>query len=146
MILYVSGPMRGYPNFNFPAFDAATAVLRDMGHEVHNPAEHDRGLYPDIESWPGFSSGDVVQCPAFNLSGSLAWDFQRILDSHGIVMLPGWEKSSGAKAERFLAECVGRYVFTIERGQQEDDMQSGRPYLLLDDRQMIQWPQLKEEV
>ena len=110
MKVYLSGPMRGYPNFNFPAFDDAAERLATLGIQVFNPAAHDRQIYPDIEQWDGFATGDPAQCPQFNLPQSLAWDFQMILDSDAIVLLPGWAQSSGARAERFVAECVGKAV------------------------------------
>ena len=37
--IYVSGPMSGLPDLNFPAFHAAAAELRALGHTVVNPAE-----------------------------------------------------------------------------------------------------------
>lgn len=114
MTLYISGPMRGYPAFNFPLFHHVQRLLEAAGHTCYNPAEHDEEIYPDIEQWEGFASGDTAQCPRFNLPASLAWDFQSILHADGIVLLPGWKNSSGAKAERFVAECVGKAVFEIE--------------------------------
>lgn len=40
-VLYVGGPMTGFPQFNFPAFDAASADLRRRGFTVVSPAELD---------------------------------------------------------------------------------------------------------
>ena len=37
--VYLSGPMKGYPDSNFPAFHATAAALRARGLEVVNPAE-----------------------------------------------------------------------------------------------------------
>ncbi len=42
MNLYLAGPMRGIPGFNFPKFDEVAATLRFIGHTVFSPAEHDR--------------------------------------------------------------------------------------------------------
>lgn len=112
--VYVSGPMRGHRNFNFPLFDLAAKLLRKNGIDVFNPAEHDREVYPDIESWDGFATGDTARCPKFILPDSLRWDFAAILKADGIVLLPGWRNSSGAKAELFVAEVTGKSVWEIE--------------------------------
>jgi hypothetical protein len=39
MRVYLSGPMTGLPDCNFPAFHAAAAAWRSMGWDVANPAE-----------------------------------------------------------------------------------------------------------
>lgn len=113
MILYLSGPMRGHLSFNFPTFDAVAKSLRSQGFGVLSPAEHDRETYPDIEQWEGFESGSEEQCPQFVLSNSLAWDFQAITDSDGIALMPGWEGSRGSRAERFVAECIGKPIYRV---------------------------------
>ena len=41
MKLYLSGPMRGFAEFNAPAFNVAAKRLREEGHEVNSPIEHD---------------------------------------------------------------------------------------------------------
>lgn len=140
MKLYISGPMRGYPNFNFPLFDHAQRLLEAAGHTCYNPAEHDRETYPDIEEWEGFASGDTGKCPQFNLPTSLAWDFASILKADGIVLLPGWERSSGAKAERFVAEAVGKTVFEIRM----DGQRRMRWWLDVTEAPRMAYPQLKE--
>ena len=40
--IYVAGPMRGFENYNYPAFDRCARVLRGQGWIVINPAELDR--------------------------------------------------------------------------------------------------------
>ena len=40
--IYVAGPMRGFENFNYPAFDRCARVLLKQGWIVINPAELDR--------------------------------------------------------------------------------------------------------
>lgn len=91
-IIYLSGPMTGYPESNYPAFRAAARQLREMGHRVYNPAEfpHDG----DEASFPlrrAFAAYCAFIC----------------LEADTIVALPGWEKSRGATAELALARVCG---------------------------------------
>jgi hypothetical protein len=105
--LYIAGPMRGYDLFNFPAFTEAAVNLRFWGYEVLSPAERDleEGFDPTLNSLDGF-----------DVEAALAADFAMILDCDGIVLLPGWEKSRGARAERFVAEMTGRSVWEYVAG------------------------------
>lgn len=111
---YVSGPMRGYPCFNFDAFDSLAAQLEADGYDVINPAQHDREVYPDIEKWEGFATGDVDACPEFNLHEALAWDLTQVAACDELVLLPGWEESSGAKHERYVAEVCNKSIWLAE--------------------------------
>lgn len=99
MKLYLSGPMTGLPDLNYPAFINAAHGLRAIGHEVYNPAE-----------WENNNNGGQ-----FNL----LFAFQdychyiiRIADA--VVTLPGWEKSPGATAETSLARAISKPVYTFE--------------------------------
>ncbi|MCE4073268.1 DUF4406 domain-containing protein [Pseudomonas nitritireducens] len=38
--MYLTGPMTGLPEFNYPAFHAEAARLRQLGYHVENPADH----------------------------------------------------------------------------------------------------------
>lgn len=108
MKIYVAGPMRGYPNFNFPAFNAATARLRDDGHYVFNPAERDEHVHG-----PGVSdskTGDLAEAEAkgFNLREALADDLDWVCrEAEAVVVLPGWTASKGACAEVAAARALG---------------------------------------
>lgn len=85
--IYLAGPMRNIPEFNFPAFNAAAAKLRAEGHEVYNPAEEE----------PGKSYREY-------LAADLAWI---CAEAEAIALLPGWEGSSGARAEFVTAHALG---------------------------------------
>ncbi|GAA5655769.1 hypothetical protein Brsp06_02135 [Brucella sp. NBRC 13694] len=86
--IYLSGPMTGLPDYNYPAFHRVTAQLRASGHRVYNPAEfpHD---------------GPPVEFPIRRAFASYC-NFI-CLEADTIILLPGWERSKGALAERQLA-------------------------------------------
>ncbi len=112
MKLYLAGPMRGIPRFNFPAFDIAATILRNEGHDVFNPADRDREVYGN--ALEENLTGDETKAERLlgwsrreALASDLAWI---AYNANGIALLPGWEKSSGAKAELALAEALGLLV------------------------------------
>lgn len=108
MRIYIGGPMRGYPDFNFPAFDEAAGRLREAGHVVSNPAEVDRDLGFDE------TKNDLSE---FNVEEAMHRDFKAILDCEAIVLLPGWRESVGARSEAFVAETTGRALFQYVGGE-----------------------------
>ena len=109
MKLYLAGPMRGIPQFNFPAFYAAEALLQGQGHEVFSPARADErrhGAEFSLQS----TDGDEHKAAAagFSLRDALGEDMAWICKhAEGIALMPCWEKSSGAKAEWALAVALG---------------------------------------
>lgn len=116
MKIYLAGPMRGIPEFNFPAFFAAAEKLRAEGHEVFNPAERDNQKHGvDI------SKGNLAGCEevaakehGFSLREALGADLAWICaEAEGIALLPGWERSMGARAELATAEALGHTVVIL---------------------------------
>lgn len=119
MKIYLAGPMRGYKDFNFPAFFAATEKLRSEGHVVFNPAERDVNSYgaeglktekgdeAEVSKKLGFEGLTLArQC--------FLHDTQFICaEADAIYLLPGWEASKGAKAERALGEAIGLKVVEL---------------------------------
>lgn len=106
MHVYISGPMRNIPEFNFPAFAAAAAELRAEGHNVFSPAERDLNEGFDPTGMRG-TSDELTAC-AFNLRQALAADCEYICNvAQRIHMLPGWSRSTGATAERALGIALG---------------------------------------
>lgn len=109
--VYVAGPMRGLPQFNFPAFDAAAAKLRTMGHEVFNPADHDRAQHGEAVN--DSATGDLADIAhtGFDLRTALAADLAWIAEhADAIALLPGWQLSKGAQAEAALGRALGLLV------------------------------------
>jgi len=115
MKIYLAGPMRNIPQFNFPAFMKAAMRLRDMGHFVFNPAERDLA--------EGFNSSLPLDHPdnleTFDLSKAFAWDFATIMKVDAIVLLPGWEASKGVQAELVLAKALLREVFLWDTANED---------------------------
>ena len=115
MKIYLAGPMRGIPHFNFPAFDYAAAKLRTDGHNVFSPAERDRGIHgTKLEDNVMGDEKLAEKSVGFSLREALAADTTFIaLDADAIALLPGWEKSSGANAELALAKALGHTVIIL---------------------------------
>lgn len=96
MKVYISGPMTGLPDFNYPAFNAAAARLRHLGYDVVNPVDIGRELGDGL-LWSQYMRpciAAVLQCDA-------------------LVLLPGWAESRGAKLERDVALAIGLRVCTL---------------------------------
>ena len=116
--IYVGGPMRGIPEFNFPAFNAATEKLRSEGHVVFNPAERDIEAH-GVDISKGNETGCEVTAAeqhGFNLREALCDDLTFIcLHADAIALLPGWEKSKGATAELATARALGLQEIYLEK-------------------------------
>ena len=57
-------------------------------------------------------TGDPAELEGlFDLKEALLWDLQQVADADGIVLLDGWEKSSGARAELALAAALGKTTY-----------------------------------
>jgi len=116
--IYIAGPMRGKPLFNFPAFDEAKAYLESWGWCVISPADLDRsiGFIPEILG-PDYDWTNIEKCN-FSLMDTVDRDVAVLKKCDAIYMLRGWENSKGAKAEKALAEWIGLSVLH----QEEEDI------------------------
>lgn len=95
-VIYISGPMSNMPQLNFPAFNRAAAMLRAKGYTVINPAELDAQDVGPL-TWEGYMRRDI----------------RALMDCTHVAMLPGWEKSRGAKLEKHIAEALGMRVIFL---------------------------------
>lgn len=116
MKVYLAGPMRGYENYNFPAFMAGAAFLRNEGHEVFNPAENDIAKgYVTITADGTVSDGES------NMRDCIMDDLTYIArQAEAIALLPGWEDSSGCRAEIALAQFLSIDIFQLVPKQEEE--------------------------
>lgn len=89
--IYVSGPMSGHPDLNFPAFHAAASALRAAGYDVVNPAE--------FGETPGRAWEDYLR-----------EDIKVLMDCTAVALLPGYKQSRGAMLELHIAQALSMDV------------------------------------
>ncbi|MEI6084000.1 MAG: dATP/dGTP diphosphohydrolase domain-containing protein [Verrucomicrobiota bacterium] len=107
--VYLAGPMRGIPHFNFPAFDKAAGVLRSGNLIVFSPAERDRQ--------DGFDPVKNPDAKPKTLAHYMAIDLPEVCKADAVVVLPGWEKSQGANMEVYTAHQCGIPVYAYLTGR-----------------------------
>lgn len=125
LTIYVSGGMSDQPNFNFDLFDEVAAYGRSCGYRMLSPAENDRNVWPAMVEAPGFAKGFIAEHlrpPEHALKHLFAWDLWAIGEADAIVLLPGWEKSSGAAVEIDLAKLFGKQIwYAVRTGRPVED-------------------------
>jgi hypothetical protein len=95
VILFVSGPMTGLPDHNYPAFHAASQQLRKAGHTVVNPAA--------AGTVPGWAWQDYMRRGLTSL-----------IRCDGVALLDGWTASRGAQMEMRVALAMNLPVHMLE--------------------------------
>ena len=95
MKLYVSGPMTGLSDYNYPAFAEAARRLRAAGHETIDPSE------ATVE--PGSPWADYMR-----------FDIKSVCEVDGVAVLPGWHNSRGAWLEVLVARELGLPIRTVD--------------------------------
>ena len=95
MKLYLSGPMSGHPDLNFPAFFREASCLEQCGYEVCNPAT--------LNPYQGASPAECLRV-----------DLAALLECDGVAVLPDWEASAGARLEVQVANSCGIPVATVQ--------------------------------
>lgn len=94
-VVYISGPMTGFTDLNFPAFNKAAAEMRERGYEVVNPVD----INPDPDTpW--------TEC--------MRNDIKALLACTHIALLPGWQRSKGARIEAGIAFDLGMELIYVQ--------------------------------
>lgn len=100
---YISGPMTGIPEYNYPMSELVTKELRAKGYiivtptEVGNALEAEYGVERYALSYPEYIKANVIA----------------LLDCASIILLPGWRDSTGAKLELHIAQTMKMTVWNI---------------------------------
>lgn len=94
--IYLSGPMTGYEDYNYPAFDRAAQMLREQGYIVFNPADQFDG--DQSLEWTTYMRADIAA----------------ILECDEVAVLDGWEMSLGARLEVIVARSIGLPVWNVD--------------------------------
>jgi len=115
---YIAGPMSGVPQYNIPLFDFTRDLLTHRGYTITSPADLDSqevrelglanetGWYNvDEKGNHRIGEGETAE----SWGDFLARDVKLIADSDifGIILLPNWEKSRGARLEAFVGLLQG---------------------------------------
>jgi hypothetical protein len=103
--VYICGPMSGYPDGNYPAFDDARnrAILR--GFIPISPADLNRRNsmpVPDENAEP---------LPDYKFYFIVRRDLDAVMLCDSIALLPGWMGSKGASTEYYLAKWLGKKFY-----------------------------------
>lgn len=110
--VYLSGPMTGLPDHNFPAFNEVAAALRAGGRTVFNPAE-------SFDGKTDLSRREYFQ-----------HDFTELDKCSVVALLPGWEKSEGALSEVFAALQMQLPIFRVVGATHQ--LESVPPFEIMD--------------
>lgn len=106
--IYLSGPMKGIPEWNYPQFHEAADKLRAEGYIVYNPAEYPYdGPMDDFPLRKAFSAHCKFLCE----------------EADAIALLPGWVDSYGCNAELGLAVYLGLCVLSTDDDDILDDVE-----------------------
>lgn len=99
-LIYLSGPMTGYPDLNKPMFERYAKTIQAMGFAVVNPH--------DVPPTDKYGLKQVVE-PSYD--DYLLTDIVALVKCDGIFMLPDWKSSKGARVELEIAITLGHGVF-----------------------------------
>ena len=102
--IYIAGPMRGRPAFNYPAFNEAEKYLTAAGWLVENP----------VRIGEKFGTPEQINGDPALLARLMKTELEVVRSCDAIFLLPGWEKSEGARNELVHAITAGQDVYVCD--------------------------------
>lgn len=112
MIVYLAGPMTGYPEFNRAGFEAGARYALGRGWQVLSPQDTDPshdGLCPDGERHTTAAGSHPYPC-------WIRASLRMLLGADAVLLLPGWRASRGACLEYAVAQGCGMAVHEMPGG------------------------------
>lgn len=95
---YISGPISGREAVDYlREFWKASRYVETLGYDAVNPCELNHATHD--QSWESF----------------MRVDLKALMDCTAICLLPGWDRSAGAKCEYHLAQVLGMDVVMPEQ-------------------------------
>lgn len=88
--IYIAGPISGYENLNAPAFKTMQGMLTGIGFTAYNPHEFCAHIKAECPSDPKYYAEGIRQ----------------LTECTDIILLDGWQYSSGARVEREVAHLL----------------------------------------
>ena len=113
MKVYIAGPMTGLEDFNYPAFKKAAWQVGIAGHDPTNPHTLNEAVNFDAFDYP---TGDPAAAArdGFDIRAAARRDLLALTECDAIYLLPGWENSAGARAEKAVADWLGLAEFKMD--------------------------------
>ena len=91
--IYIAGPMRGLPNFNYPKFNDYAKAHRAAGWDVVNP----------VEIGANYGTPEQINADPALLAAVMAAEIHALETCDAIYLLDGWQNSEGARKELAVA-------------------------------------------
>lgn len=87
--VYIAGPMRGLPDYNYPKFRRYAEAFEKAGWYVENP----------VEIGATFGTAQQINDDPTLLAEVLAEELRTLKKCDAIYLLEGWQNSEGAQKE-----------------------------------------------
>lgn len=110
MKIYLSGPMSGIKDHNYPKFLEVARSLRKQNHQIESPTENN---LPSCTC----KSDTVLQCNKH--SPDLFWQYMmrlaisQQLECSAWAGLEGWSRSRGSRREFDIAVDIGQRLYLV---------------------------------
>ena len=99
--IYIAGPMRGLPDFNYPKFNQYAEAHRAVGWYVANP----------VEIGADYGTPEQINADPALLAAVMAAELHALETCDAIYLLDGWQNSKGARKELATAIAYGLKIY-----------------------------------